>query len=78
MRDIIITGEIRKKELRILLICFAISFLINIAAIIIYRTPWIEMFSQIGYVLVIGLVLYLTVTLIRLLLRTIRKLFKKR
>jgi len=37
MKDIVITVRRQKKELRILLICFAFSFLLNIAAIIIYK-----------------------------------------
>lgn len=53
MKDIII-GSTPEKELRILLICFACSFLLNIAAIIIYK-PLAEIITQIGYVIIIAL-----------------------
>lgn len=78
MKDIIITGKRRKKELQILLFCFVVAFLINVLAVIIYKTPWHEIFSQIGYVAVITVVLYLIVVLVRFLIRTIGRLLKKR
>lgn len=74
MKDTIITGRRKQKELKILLICFAIAFLINIIAIIIYKTPWHEMFSQIGFVVVITLALYILLVIIR----GIARLFKKK
>jgi F0F1-type ATP synthase membrane subunit a len=78
MKDIIITGKRRKKEILILVSCFAIAFLINVLAIIIYKTPWYEIFTQMGYVLAIALVLFLTVTLFRILVWGVKRLLKKR
>lgn len=77
MKDIIISSKQLKKELRIIAICFIVAFLINIAAVIKYKTPWTEIFSQIGYVIVITFILYFVVVLVRLLVRLILKLFKK-
>jgi cation transporter-like permease len=78
MKDIIITGKRRKKEILILVSCFAIAFLINVLAIIVYKTPWYEVFTQLGYVLVITLVLFLTITFFRVLVWSVKRLFKKR
>lgn len=77
MKDIVITGKRRRKEVIILLSCFVVAFLINVVAIIKYKTPWYEIFTQIGYVLVIALVLFLIVTLIRVLIWAVKKVFKK-
>ncbi|OQB31021.1 MAG: hypothetical protein BWY08_00773 [Bacteroidetes bacterium ADurb.Bin174] len=78
MKDIIITGKRRKKEILIFVSCFAIAFLINVLAIIVYKTPWYEIFTQMGYVLAIALVLFLTVTLFRILVWGVKRLLKKR
>jgi len=56
-----------KKELFIMLGCFAVAFIINVIAIIRFSTPWTEMFTQIGYVCIITGVLYVIVTLLRIL-----------
>lgn len=78
MKDIVITGERRKKELLILLICFLAAFALNIASIIIYKTSWTEVFSQIGYVVVIAVLFYLVLAMVRFLVCWIRKLVGKR
>ncbi|PLB87045.1 hypothetical protein C0T31_02025 [Dysgonamonadaceae bacterium] len=77
MKDIIITVHRQKKELRILILCFVCSFLLNIAAIIIYKTSWAEVITQIGYVIIIALVFYLLIAIIRLIVYLISLLFKK-
>lgn len=77
MKDIIITKECQKKELYIFGVCFIIAFIINVLAVVIYKTSWIEIISQIGYVIVISIVLYLAVSFFRLVLFGIKKLFRK-
>ena len=66
MKDIVITSKRIKKEIAWFAGCFAIAFITNIVVIIIYKTPWHEIFSQIGYVVVIALVLYMLLLLIRI------------
>ncbi len=78
MKDIFIPAKKVKRELYILLGCFIFAFLLNIACIIIYKTRWIEIFTQIGYVIVISVVLYLLIALIRFVVFLVGKLFKKR
>ncbi|MCW1734766.1 hypothetical protein [Anaerorudis cellulosivorans] len=77
MKDIVIPSQKVKREARIFMGCFIFAFLLNIAAIIIYKTPLYEAFTQIGYVIVIAVVLYLITALIRFLVFLIGKLFKK-
>jgi hypothetical protein len=76
MKDIIITSRRLKKEIRIISICFIIAFLINIFSIITFKTPWYEIFTQIGYVIVITFVLYLIITCLRLFATIVLTIFK--
>jgi len=78
MKDIVITPKQIKKELLVLLVCFVLSFIINIVAIVVYKTSWIEVFSQIGYVIIISVVLYILISLVRLIVSGIKKLFKSK
>jgi uncharacterized membrane protein len=65
MQDLIIPSKRLKKETYILSACFVAAFLTNIVSIITFKTPWYEIFTQIGYVLVITIVLYLIVSFFR-------------
>lgn len=77
MKDLIITSKQLKKELYILSACFAAAFLTNIVSIIMFKTPWYEMFTQIGYVVVITLFLYLLLAIIRTIVSLIRRMVLK-
>lgn len=72
MKDIVIHSGRVKKELIFFLICFMIAFLTNVAAIIIYKTPWLEVFTQIGYVVVLSVSLYLFLAFFRLIIKLLR------
>ncbi|EKJ90459.1 hypothetical protein QR305_00711 [Bacteroides finegoldii] len=58
MKDIIITPKKLKRERNIYLLSFILAFIINIIAVIVYTRPWIELISQIGYVIVISFLIY--------------------
>ena len=77
MKDIVITSKKIKRERNIYILCFALAFIINIIAIIVYTRPWVEMFSQIGYVFVISLFIYFVLWILRLLYMCGKSLFKK-
>lgn len=77
MKDIIITSKKIKRERNIYILCFVLAFIINIIAIIVYTRPWVEMFSQIGYVFVISLFIYFILWIPRLLFIGGKNLFKK-
>ena len=74
MKDTVITARRKRTEIVSVSVCFALAVLINIGSIIYFKTPFYEVFTQIGYTLVITLVLYLVWIIIRL----IFSLFKKR
>ena len=77
MKDIVFTKERQKKELLIFGVCFAIGFLMNLFSIFIYKTSWYEIFSQLGYVFVIALVLYILLSIVRGIIRLIRSIGTK-
>ncbi len=78
MKDIVFTKSRQKKELLIFGVCFAIGFFMNLISIIVYRTPWYEIITQLGYVFVIGLVLYFLLAIARSIKRLIKNLKKKK
>jgi len=65
MNDLIIRAKTLKREGVILIILFVVSFLVNLYAVIAFDGSYLELFTQIGWVLVITLVLYLVIALIR-------------
>ena len=78
MKDIIITSQKIKRERNIYLICFLLSFAINIIAILVYTRPWIEIFTQLGYVLVISFFIYFILCIPRILIIVLRHLLRKK
>lgn len=74
MKDITITSKRLKKESTIFIVCFIIAFIINVVSIFIYKTSWFEMFTQIGYVTIISIVLYLLFVPIRGVISLVRKM----
>lgn len=73
MKDTLITAERKKQEIKCFGICFAAAVLINLGAIIHFGTPWYELFTQLGYTLLIALVFYALAVLIRLVIHWFRK-----
>jgi hypothetical protein len=66
MKDTVITVKRKKIEIITLIACFIIANLINLYAIVHYKTSYTELFSMLGYVLVLTVVLYVLWTMIRL------------
>lgn len=77
MKDIVISGKAVKREFIVALSCFAAAFIINVAAVIMYVRPWVEIFTQIGYVFVTAVVIYVLLLVFRVLYQIIRILIKK-
>lgn len=77
MKDITIPAKRLRKEIVIALCCFLFSFVVNIVAVIAYAKPWHEIFSQIGYVVVIAAVIWVIVLIIRIMLKLITKIFRR-
>lgn len=77
MKDINITVKRQKTEILYLIISFVMAFGLNILGIVIYKTEWKELYSQIRIVFILGLTIYVLSALVRLLIFIIMKLFKK-
>ena len=56
MRDTVITARTKRREAVVLTSCLLAAVLLNVYAIVSYHRPWTELFSQIGYVVVIAVV----------------------
>ena len=78
MKDIIITSKKLKRERNIYLLSFILSFIINIIAVIVYTRPWIELISQIGYVIVISIFIYFILWIPRGILSVLIRLFRRK
>ena len=78
MKDIIITSKKLKQERNIFLLSFLLAFIINVIAIIIYSRPWIEIISQIGYVIVISFFIYLILWIPRGILIFLSNIFRRK
>lgn len=73
MKDTLITAERKRKELKAAGICLLLAVLLNIGCIIYYHTPFYEVFTQIGYTVMIALGFYLIYTAVRLILWLFRR-----
>ena len=77
MKDTVLTARRKKIELITLLVCFIITNLANLYAIIKYNTSFIEMITSIFYIIVFTLALYACWSLLRILFYGIKRLFIK-
>ena len=66
MKDTVVTADVKRRELWILLGCVVVANVVNWVAIIKFATPWYEVFSQIGYVVVTTCILYILLWVLRL------------
>ena len=78
MKDIIITSRRLRQERNIYLLSFILAFIINVIAIIVYSRPWIEVISQIGYVIAISFLIYFLIRIPRGILAIAVYIFRKR
>ena len=73
MKDTLITAHRKLVELKTAGVCLLLAVLVNVGCIIYYHTPFYEVFTQIGYTVVIALGFYVIWTAIRLILWLFRK-----
>lgn len=66
MKDIVITKAIQKREFFVWLACFVVANVVNVASIVKFQTPWYEIFTQLGYVVVLSILLYGLVAVVRI------------
>ena len=73
MKDTLITAHRKLVELKTAGVCLLLAILVNIGCIIYYHTPFYEVFTQIGYTVVIALGFYIIWTAIRLIVWLFRR-----
>ena len=73
MKDTLITAHRKFVELKTAGVCLLLAVLLNVGCIIYYHTPFYEVFTQIGYTVVIALGFYVIWTAIRLIVWLFRK-----
>ncbi len=73
MKDTLITAHRKLVELKTAGVCLLLAVLLNIGCIIYYHTPFYEVFTQIGFTVVIALGFYVIWTAIRLILWLFRR-----
>lgn len=76
MKDIIITPRKLKRELFIWLLCLVAAIGLNVYSIIYYDTSWRELYTHLGYVVAISIVIYLLLWIFRGLFLLVRNLKK--
>lgn len=77
LKDFIVTSKQIAREHRILLGCFLVALGVNIYSIIRYSTPLTEIFTQIGYVIIITALFYGLSILVRLIVWGVRLLIRR-
>ena len=78
MKDIVIKSGTVKRELFVFLGCFVFACLMNVYAINQAGTPWSELYSQLGWVTVVAVVVYCLLAIVRLALYPITRLFRRK
>ena len=67
MKDLVISARRIRREIRFAAAAFIVAFLTNLYAVVRFDRPWYELFTQMGYVVVITAVIYLLLWIPRLL-----------
>ncbi len=74
-KDTTITATTKKRELIILLVCFAAATILNVIGIIKHESPAKELITQLHVVLIIMLLFYGIVILLRVLYFLVSRLW---
>lgn len=77
MKKIVIKKKTQIREIYIWLVLFIFSFFLNVLAIIIYNASWWEILSEVHYVFILSVVLYIASILIRGVFKLIRIFIQK-
>lgn len=75
MKELIISSKRLKKEGLYFGSAFVGAFLLNVISIIRFKTQWSELYTQLGYVLMISIILYVLIIIVRLVIKTIKSIF---
>ena len=77
MKDIVIKWKWVKRELLLILACYILANLLNLASIIIYKTSWDELIDSQRFVLYLGEWFYGISVVVRLIYFGIKLLVRK-
>ncbi|PKQ64249.1 hypothetical protein BZG02_05350 [Labilibaculum filiforme] len=72
MKDIVKKKAVLKRELIIFIVALIIAFALNMYSIIAYQTPWTELITSLGFVVIFALLFYLVALVVRLVLKGIK------
>lgn len=75
-KDTIITSGRKKTETLIFSCCFLLAFALNVIAVITYKTPVLELITEIFIVLLIASGLYFLTVIVRFSIRIIKILIQ--
>ncbi|MFI3248112.1 MAG: hypothetical protein R3Y39_03180 [Rikenellaceae bacterium] len=78
MKDIIITANAQRNEVMIIVICLLCAVGVNIYSIITFDRPWIELFSQIGWTVIIAAVFYALTVFVRVVLYILKRILARK
>jgi uncharacterized integral membrane protein len=76
MKDLTISKKRIKTEIKVWLVSFCFAVLVNVFAILNYKTNWTEIFSQLHIVLLMSVFIYLLLGVVRIITLAIARLFK--
>ena len=78
MKDIVISARRIRREALFAAAALLIAFAANIYAVVHFDRPWYELFTQLGYVVVMAVMIYLLLWIPRLLVAGIAWLIRKK
>ncbi|WP_288539682.1 hypothetical protein [uncultured Alistipes sp.] len=78
MKDLVISARRIRREIRFAAAAFIFAFLTNLYAVVRFDRPWYELFTQMGYVVVITAVIYLLLWIPRLLAALVSRMGGRR
>ncbi|MBR0299047.1 MAG: hypothetical protein IJQ93_01870 [Bacteroidales bacterium] len=76
MKDLVIKRAALHREMCILAVLLLLAEIVNLAAIIHFGRPAVELLSQLGYVVLLALVVYMALWIVRIIVYLIVKIFK--
>jgi len=77
-KDTTITAAIKKREVIIFVVSFAVAYILNVIGIIQHKSPAKELITQLHVVLLVALVIYGIVIILRVLYYLISRLWLRK
>lgn len=78
MKDIVISARRIRREGLFAAAALLIAFAANIYAVVHFDRPWYELFTQLGYVVVMAVMIYLLLWIPRLLVALVMRMVRRR